>query len=238
LEAFPELPTAITYRFYFWHGAGRRGTELEDLRQASANIKDNLVGYFNALVFYEQGKFAQGLEAMDRNRKGHEINGDCVRALLLAELPDAPTHLEQAFQEYTNRYQTGSTWAPLFPLLRGALAESRAESLELVQQTNRLPRLRREFYLRLVQYQAGVLPEPAFLSSLGASHWNQLEGHFFIAMTHLAEGDRAGAREHLRLAIASHAQGFALYDWSPAFLKRLEADPHWPPWIPNKEEAR
>jgi serine/threonine protein kinase len=112
LEAFPELPTAVTYRFYFWHGAGRSGIELEGLRQASAHIKDNLVGYFGALVFYEQGEFAKGLEAMDRNRKGHEINGDCVRALLLAELPDAPKHLQQAFQEYTNRYQTASTWAP------------------------------------------------------------------------------------------------------------------------------
>ena len=235
LEAFPQLPTAVTYRFFFLHGAGRRGAELEDLRRASANIKDNLVGYFNALVFYEQSKSPEGLDAMDHNRKSREINGDCVRALLLAELPDAPTHLQHAFQEYTNQYRTGSTWAPIFPLLLGATAESRAASLELVQQTNRLPRLRREFYLRLVKYQAGVLPEPEFLNSLGASRWNQLEGHFFIALTHLAEGDRAGALEHLRQAIATRATGFALYDWSPAFLKRLEADPNWPPWIPKRE---
>src|SRR5262249_40379499 len=120
LESFPELPTAVTYRFFFLHGAGRRGTELEGMRRSSANIKDNLVGYFNALVLYEEGKFAEGLEAMDRNRKGREISGDSVRAFLLAELPDAPTHLQQAFQEYTNHYRMGSTWAPIFPLLLGA----------------------------------------------------------------------------------------------------------------------
>ena len=173
---------------------------------------------------------------MDQNRKSPEINGDCVRALLLAELPDATTRLQQAFQVYTNRYRTGSCWAPIFPLLLGAPAESRAASLELVQQTNRLPRLRREFYFRLVQYQAGPLPEQDFLKSLGPSRWNRLEGHFFIALTHLAEGDRAGAREHLRQAIATHAIGFALYDWSPAFLKRLETDPKWPPWINEKAD--
>jgi serine/threonine protein kinase len=238
LEAFPDLPTAVTYRFFFLHGAGRRGIELEGLRQASANIKDNLVGYFNALVLYEERKFTESLDAMDRNRKTVEVAGDVIRALILAELPDAPARLQQAFQEYTNRYLTATAWAPIFPLLLGAPAQARAQSLELVQQTDRLPRLRREFYLRLVQYQAGVLSEVAFQNSLGTSHWNQIEGQFFIALTHLAEGDRAGAREHLRLAIASHANGFVFYDWGPAFLKRLEADPNWPPWIPKKEEAR
>jgi serine/threonine protein kinase len=232
LEAFPDLPTAVTYRFSFLHGAGRRGTELESLRQASVTIKDNLVGYFNALVLYEEGKFEPALEAMDRNRKNREINGDSIRALILAELPDATTRLQQAFQEYTNYYRSATSWAPIFPLLLGAPAQSRAQSLELVQQTNRLPRLRREFYLCLAQYQAGMLPESAFLKSLGVSRWNQIEGQFFIALTHLAEGDRAGAREHLRLAIASHVNGYVLYDWSPAFIKRLETDPNWPPWIP------
>ena len=185
LKTFGDLPTAVAYRFFFLHYAERPGIELEAERRASEKIKDNLVGYFNALVLYEQGKFAQGLEAMDRNRKGPEINGDCVRALLLAEFPDATNRLQQAFQEYTNRYRTASTWAPLFPLLLGATAESRAESLELVQQTNRLPRLRREFYLRLVKYQAGIMPEQDFVDSLGTSRWNRIEGQFFIALTHL-----------------------------------------------------
>ena len=26
------------------------------------------------------------------------------------------------------------------------------------------------------------------------------------------------------------------YDWSEAFLARMEKDPNWPPWIPAKSE--
>ena len=45
------------------------------------------------------------------------------------------------------------------------------------------------------------------------------------------------AAEHLRRSLRTHIFDCIEYRWSAVFLKRLEEDPTWPPWIPIRSAA-
>jgi hypothetical protein len=62
----------------------------------------------------------------------------------------------------------------------------------------------------------------------------QCYAHYIIGITRLSEGDRDGAHKHFAAAVATRFTNIQEYDWSRAFLARLERDPTWPPWIPVK----
>lgn len=64
------------------------------------------------------------------------------------------------------------------------------------------------------------------------------EAHFFIAMKHLADGDRDGASYHFRAALETDYYDLYAIWWSRFFIEKLEQDPTWPPWIPTSEAAR
>jgi hypothetical protein len=87
----------------------------------------------------------------------------------------------------------------------------------------------------LLEYNAGLLPADQLLAAAGPSRLNRCEAHFFIGLSLLAGGDRAGARDHFRRSVATHVIWFVDHIWSLAFLSRLEKDPTWPPWIPVRK---
>ena len=93
---------------------------------------------------------------------------------------------------------------------------------------------RPKWHKKLLDYNCGELTDQQLLQEAGSFRWDQCEAHFFMAMTKLADGNRAGAREHFRQCIATGVFRFYDYRWSRAFLSRMERDPTWPPWIPVK----
>jgi hypothetical protein len=67
-------------------------------------------------------------------------------------------------------------------------------------------------------------------SSLLKGH--QIFMHSTLGLRQLAEGDRAGAREHFQKAVAVRQPYWQPnYDWVRAFLVRMQKDHTWPPWI-------
>ena len=80
------------------------------------------------------------------------------------------------------------------------------------------------------------MSEAQLLKTAGTSRYSQCEAHFFIGMTKLGEGGRLAARGHFRASVATRVFIYFDYDWSHAFLARMEKDPNWPPWIPSKPE--
>jgi len=66
---------------------------------------------------------------------------------------------------------------------------------------------------------------------------NQCESHFYVALDRLAQADRAGAHEHFQKVLYTGKFDFAEYQLSRVFLKRMDRDPNWPPWIPLREPA-
>ena len=91
-----------------------------------------------------------------------------------------------------------------------------------LRSANQLPRLRRAFYTKLLDFNCGELSEEDLLRAAGRSHWDQCEARYFLALHRLSQGDRLAARDHFQASVASRCAGFMAWDWSSVCLTRLE----------------
>jgi tetratricopeptide (TPR) repeat protein len=104
------------------------------------------------------------------------------------------------------------------------LAKGRQLCEDLRPQVKHWPPNRRDWCASLLDYNAspgGPAAIQELVKAAGDSRWNQCEGHYFIGVTLLGEGDREGARKHFEAALASRVFTFNEYYWSRMFLARL-----------------
>src|SRR5262245_14355457 len=87
--------------------------------------------------------------------------------------------------------------------LLGRKEEAIRASLDLRDHGPRQPNWRLGWYHRLLDYNCGLLSAEDLLKAAGPSRLNRCEAHFFIGLTVLADGDRAGARDHFQKAVAT-----------------------------------
>jgi lipoprotein NlpI len=162
-----------------------------------------------------------------------------VRPFILAELPDGSSRALQAYRENCELFTEGYTviFNQATLLLLGKRTDAIAASREVRKHPERLTGLRRGHYLRILDYCGGAISEEEFLKAEIGSRWNQCNVHFYVGLDRLAQGDRAGARERFEKDLATGVFGWWEYQWSRLFLKRMDQDPNWPPWIPLQEPA-
>ena len=157
---------------------------------------------------------------------------------ILAELPEGDRRAVQVYQKALGRYQ-GTT--PLFLhtllYLLGRKAEAVA-AYEKLRLPKALAEVRSGSYGQLLQYNRGSMSAAELLNAGRNSQYHQCNAHFFIAMSLLADGNRAAAREHFQKCVATRCFDFDAYDWSRAFLDRMKRDPDWPRWIPLGKQAK
>ena len=122
------------------------------------------------------------------------------------------------------------------PLALGHKAEAtagfRRVRAQLQSQRSFIMGARGDWYLKLLDLGCDRLSEGELMNAMGASLWNQCEGHFLLGMRQLGEGNRAAARTHFEKSVATRVISFIEYGWARAFLNRMEKDPNWPPWLP------
>jgi hypothetical protein len=197
------------------------------------------------LALYERGEFEKVLEVIDRAVGTTEVSGRdaklgsgvyFLRPIILAELPDGPSRALQACRENCGLHLVGVSpiWTLATFLLLGEKGEAIAASRELRNPPKGVTRLS-PHYLRILDYWGGTASVEDLLRPEAGSRWSQCETHFYVALERLAQGDRPGAREHFRAAVATRVFYFGEYIWSQLFLERMDKDPNWPPWIPLKE---
>src|SRR5437667_2775437 len=238
LEQFPRNQEAILGRVRYFKHVRDDGTMLEELRRARAELQSPMLDYYYVLTLYRQGHFEQALFALDHGISNHSATVQYGRAYILAELSDGP---ERALQEFHRQWQSKRTGLDSLILqaelrLLGRKAEAVEACRKLREQGVLLPPWRDEWADRLLEYCCDLLSADNLLKAAGSSRWNRCEAHYYIGITKLAEGNRNVAREHFRNSVATRVSDFYEYDWSRAFLSRLERDPNWPPWIPFKPE--
>lgn len=110
-----------------------------------------------------------------------------------------------------------------------------AAAREAIKDKTSLPALNRAFYEKLLGFLAEQVSAADVVSAAGKSRRNQIMAYFAIGCTCLAEGKRDEAREQFQKALATGTFYYVEYDWSLAFLKRMEKDPNWPRSIQAKE---
>ena len=66
---------------------------------------------------------------------------------------------------------------------------------------------------------------------MGGKRGDLSNAHLCVALTALADGDRATAKRHLQLCLDTRFFEFFPYDLAQMLLSRMARDDAWPPWI-------
>jgi serine/threonine protein kinase len=236
LGPFSTSPHACRCIFRLLQEEGRDSTLVEKLRGVSEHTGFEVVTYLLGVSLYRRQEFAACFDALDKKPGG--FLPDLVRLIVFADQDRNPTRALAAYKNMAVPDLDPRRELKCLMILRllGHKTESELACIALSKKPDGFAEFNRpDSSRRLVEYGAGKLGADQLLLAAAASKMDLCEAHFFIAITRLADGDRAGARDHLRAAFATHARVLTVYDLSWAFLARMEKDPDWPPWIPVKK---
>jgi serine/threonine protein kinase len=239
LQAFPDLPSAVSTRYsYYWY-YGQKDQTLDEMRRLVRKTELPIIAFSLATALYWRGARAD-LEEAAALLDGQRGNpgSDYVRCFVLAELSGPEAALEayrQAAQADLEGQHRLRLRALLFML--GRIDQVREESRRDRKEQLPFPVRQQVFFHKVLDYLAGDLAEVALVETAATSRfkWDDCLAHYFIGMARLAEGDRAGARASFRQAVETRNLGELHYDLSMVLLDRLERDATWPPWIPAKK---
>jgi tetratricopeptide (TPR) repeat protein len=225
LEAFPSVPPALVERFHYYDYVGDEDAALAVSRQGTA--------FRLPVMLYRRGDTAGALEAADSAAaRGGTLSG-VDRGFILAEFPDGPRRVAEAYQEAAAQSDLGS-WRLIPPLLYLLLGQ-KDKAIEASREVNRDPDLvppwYHSWYRRYADYQCGRITEDELLDAAGTCRPKLCEAHFVIGLRHLAEGDRGGARGHFEKSADTRVFIYWDYMWARAFRDRLNRDRPWLPWI-------
>jgi hypothetical protein len=191
-----------------------------------------------ALALYRRGRFEDALRVLDGLAK-KDIGAfqDIMRMYISAELPEGRQKALQAYREAGGRYEGTSLLFQNTVLYLLGQKNTAAAKYREMEFPKALANVRQGSYGKLLEYNRGTIGALELLSAVKGSKYHECNAHFFIAMSLLADGDRAAAREHFTECVATGCFDFDASDWSRAFLARMNRDPGWPRWIPPKKQA-
>ncbi len=163
-------------------------------------------------------------------------NAAWLRVWLLREHPDRHDQAYAALREIAAREATGLEllFRPCLRLLLGDNEGAFEESRTFQDRPSVVPKFRSQFYRELLTYNCGLVSDQEVLEAAGHSNWDRSEAYFFIALHHLANGDRDAARKHFESCLARRCYGTQAWDWSAVALARLRSNSAWPEWIRAK----
>jgi serine/threonine protein kinase len=235
LERHPTHPGAVFWRYQFLNYVGQHDAALAELARISEQTGHIGVITSYALELYKRGEYHRAAEFLER-RKMEPTNTatiHVVRGLVLAELPNGPARALQAYKDATALGANLDGFAPEMLLL---FLGRKTEALAAFQERRRqdvMPPPEGRYWI--LDYASGLITADEVLEAAGRSRARRNAAHFGIAFHLLADGDRAGARDHFRRCVASSFFMNMPHNWAKAILARMEHDPAWPPWIPMKE---
>jgi serine/threonine protein kinase len=243
LKALPALPRrAQDVRLRYLDYVGDEEAIRAEYFREKPTSGGALAGRWYFLQLYREGKFAEALEVLERMpRTGNDLPYHLRRAFVLAHLPDGPALALKEFQAARSPWNGGPRgrraefYPPIILLFLGRKDEAAALYRDMAEAGVHQPLDRTRWYQKACEYWAGMRSADELLAGAAGSQWFLCEGHFFVGLHLLAEGDRAEARRHFEACVATRVLQFMEYDWSRAFLARMENDPTWPPWIPIRQ---
>jgi hypothetical protein len=176
-----------------------------------------------------EGHEKEARDALGRSAPpGSELYYHIQRALLFWDTPGGAAGARKEYKRLA-RLPRSDTMIDFYPqmILRTLggkdLAEAQKVCESLQPRTARWPPGRRNWYVKLLDYNAGRLSAKELVDVAGGSRWNRCEGHYFIGLTLLGEGDRERARGHFELAVATRCYQFNEHIWSRMLLARMRA---------------
>jgi tetratricopeptide (TPR) repeat protein len=236
LEPFIGQPNALWVIWQYYQDTGDPDRALDAARRAFKQSQTPIPAMCCVISLYLRSRYAEALPYLDQ-RRVRDGQGDVARGFVLAELPDGPRRAMEAYEQIARQHPPEVETYPYTNYL--LLLLGRKEQVQANLRRLRLPfavsQEWKDFYQAMRQFGGGDLSEEAFLAKVAGSRWQQCYAHFWVAMFRLADGDRAAAREHFAQAVRTRAIWEFEWNWSLVFLRRLESDTNWPPWLAMKK---
>lgn len=237
LTAFVGALGAHDARAEYFEDVGDEPAALRE-RRLACDCPEASSGDFlwYAIGLYGVGASEEALTVLDRyHQRISDTSLAMDQLLLLTGLPDGRERALAAYRVLPESALSGvqAIDAQLVLRLLGRRDEAVAASRRARQQfTEAFSSQLAAWAQSYADYLCDVVSASELLAVSGESRAKQCEAHYVIGLDCLARGDRAGAADHFRRAVDTYALGHSAYPWSRAFLKRMEQDPAWPPWLP------
>ena len=239
LESFP--PNALVFAAQGAHlFSGPPEQALELMRKRSKEISDPVFNVYSAFFLQLLGDSRAALEIYRRFPQDVGFVDKRLWHLIAAiDLPESRAEAESLLRDF-------STSQPIDILdlytvvsanqLMGRPEQAREVALEYLKRRSEFVRALRPHYDRLLRFLVGQMSEADLLVASRGSSLEWVESEYFVGLGHLAKGDRATARLHFQAAWDRRAGAMPWMGrhWSGLILKRIEANPSWPPTIPAK----
>jgi tRNA A-37 threonylcarbamoyl transferase component Bud32/tetratricopeptide (TPR) repeat protein len=233
LESFHSSPMALVARFNYYSAVGDE--------KAALTVSGMGREFHHALMLYRHRDYDKALAAADRAVARGSAPARFERGFILAEMSDGQRRAWGAFEEAraANDLGTFRLYTAAIPLLLGRKPDAVRASLAIrADPTPPVARWYKGWYHRYLDYLCDLIPEDEFLRAAGRCRPKLSDAHFVIGLRHLADGDRKGATAHFRQCADTRVFIYWDHMWARAFLKRLEDDSAWPPWIPPRKPTR
>jgi hypothetical protein len=230
LKQFTSSPIALKVCFWYFDYTGDENSALEMSRYGTE--------FRNARMLYRRGDYPGALQAADRGvALGIGLCG-IERVFVLAELdkgvPRARAAVEQAMT-HPDDSRYAFFCAPHAFYFLGMPQKAAQASLTIHQRPAGIYVWQKDWYRKHLDFNCGRISADDLLKAAAGVPPPLCEAHFLIGLRCLSEGDRTGAREHFQKCCDTRVFIYWDYMWARAFLKRLEEDSEWPPWIPMKK---
>jgi serine/threonine protein kinase/Tfp pilus assembly protein PilF len=238
LGPFTSFPGAWSVRALYFHRVEDGEALWREFRRAQKHKGIPLPGTYYVHWLLRRGEYARAREALEQVQafRGGDARLDYFLPFYLALLPggrdEALAAYRAGLKAAVPRSQEVERHMPL--LLLGP-QEDAAKAFRAAREKGLGLPAAGAWYEKHSEFLAGELTAEGLLRAAGASRRNLCEAHYLIAMTRLAGGARAGAREHFQRALDTRVLFFLETEWSRTFLERLKSDPAWPAWIPARK---
>jgi hypothetical protein len=232
LKAFPKSAVANLARYCYFERRDlldEAAAVCEQARKTAGGFQFDL---FLAGILYRKGE----LEPARRILEGVKGKGSVTNTALCYVLTDLGKHNQvDEILEASDR-EIPTSIGRLYLYTAADFSGRRDEivkrfgPLKPEQMSNR----QKGWYRSLLAYALRQLKEEELLH-LADSRASECEAHFFIAMRRLGEGKRDLAKVHFEMSAATRMMLYNDYQWSRAFLGRMEnaekKGEDWPGWI-------
>ena len=224
LESTASPPGHAQRAFYF-QATGDVDAELAAWQQGAKHTRLGLFASWYAAAMLQRGRSAEALDVLTQPAPSPDAFATVARAYLLVDL-GRPDEAATLYQQVSQTPGVRGAYAETILLLAGEherVAANVARSLDAVAPGHPDYQVHR--------FWAGQASAEDLVNSAGPSRFAQCRAHYLIALSRLAAGDRAAARQHFSRSVETNVLAASDYYWSRAFLARLEEDPRWPAWI-------
>lgn len=233
LRKFPDEYRSHRWRGLYFEYVGDDANALTAWRA----MEQWQIAYL-VLTLVRQGQFEEGLAACDARlaRIANARSTQFFRALVQSALVDSPGEVVQAFAP-----QGAETLDEVnlhrFNYAIQCLAGDLSRAQKLSREYRESPHARYvgdPWRHHLVAFTCGEIDDAEFIERSAPSRAALCQAHFVVGMSHLAQGDRTGAREHFRAATDLKTFGYLEEAMSRTFLVQMDRDPDWPRWIAGR----